>query len=231
VHGTFRAKVVAVTSRKGRNRVRELNRTCLDPSRAVVFLKLNGQNGGVPLELAALIDIVCVVSIENWPVENGDNSMRVLTLLLVTLLRFIPVAGAQEKQAPTGQPPRLWLASASKQDGKVIIQIAEPVERGGTDLARGLGPGVGSLPATTVTKWSNFPKVTLGKTVQVLRVDGKSAEEDTVLKTLAKPKGVAVFVRAKDGDPTKPDPFYLALLREDTVVLVVNQKDIYPQEP
>jgi hypothetical protein len=62
-------------------------------------------------------------------------------------------------------------------------------------------------------------------------VEGKGADEDAVFKSLAKPKGVAVFVRAKDSDPTKPDPFYLALLREDTVVLVVNQKDIYPQHP
>ena len=57
-------------------------------------------------------------------------------------------------------------------------------------------------------------------------------ELDTiVLKALAKPKGVAVFVRTKESDPTKPEPFYLAFLREGTIVLIVNHKDIYPQEP
>jgi hypothetical protein len=156
--------------------------------------------------------------------------MCVFTLLLATLLLAVPAGNAQEKDAPPGEPPQLWLASASQQDGKVVIQIARPVERGGTDLA-GLGPGVGSLPATVVMKWSNLPKVTLGKTVHAFRASGERADPDSVLKALAEPKGVAVFVRTKESDPTKPDPFYRALLRADVMVLVVNQKDIYPPEP
>jgi hypothetical protein len=80
-------------------------------------------------------------------------------------------------------------------------------------------------------KWSNLRKVTLGKTVQAFRVNGEGVESKSVLKALAKPKGVAVIVRTKASDPTKPDPFYLALLREDTLVLVVNDKDIYPERP
>jgi hypothetical protein len=157
--------------------------------------------------------------------------MRVLTLLFATLLLFVPVVGAQEKDAPRGQPPRLWLASALKQDGKVVIQIAKPEERGGLGGRGGFEPGVKTLPATMVLKWSNLRKVTLGKTVQALRVNGQRAEPTFVLKALGKPKGVAVFVRTRDSDPAMPDGFYLALLREDTLVLVVNEKDIYPQEP
>jgi hypothetical protein len=76
-------------------------------------------------------------------------SMCVFTLLLATLLLAVPAGNAKEKDAPPGEPPQLWLASASRQDGQVVIQIARPVERGGTDLA-GLGPDVGSLPATVV---------------------------------------------------------------------------------
>lgn len=157
--------------------------------------------------------------------------MRVLVLLSATVLLFVPVGSAQEKDAPPGQPPQLWLASASEQDGKVVIQIAEPVERGGLGGRGGFEPGVKSLPATRVMKWSNLPKVTLGKTVQAFRVNGERAEPKSVLKALAKPKGVAVFIRTKDNDPPSPDPFYLALLREDTLVLVVNHKDIYPEKP
>jgi hypothetical protein len=156
--------------------------------------------------------------------------MRVLTLTSMTLLVLVPVATAQEKEAPRGESPRLWLASASQQDGKVVIQIAEPVEQGGPGGQR-VGDGVRSLPATTVRKWWNLEKVTLGKTVQAFRVDGKPAEPAAVLEALAKPKGVAVFVRTKDSDPTRPEPFYLALLREDTLVLVVNATDIYPKAP
>jgi hypothetical protein len=95
----------------------------------------------------------------------------------------------------------------------------------------GLEPGVKSLPATTVMKWSEFPAVTLGPTVRAFRADGKAADAEGVLRALAKPRGVAVFVRSKDKDPTTPDPFYLTLLRADTLVLVVDHKDLYPPEP
>ena len=157
--------------------------------------------------------------------------MRVLMLLSATLLLFAPVGRAQEKDAPPGQPPQLWLASAFEQDGQVVVQIAKPVEQGGRGGRGGFEPGVKTLPASTVMKWFNLRKVTLGKTVQALRINGERAEPKTVLKALAKPKGVAVFVRTKENDPRRPDPFYLALLREDTLVLVVNDKDIYPEKP
>jgi hypothetical protein len=154
--------------------------------------------------------------------------MRVMALLSATLVVFVPVGSAQEKLAPPGQPPQLWLASAYEQDGKVVIQIAKPEERGGPG---GFEPGVKSLPATMVMKWSNLRKVTLGETVQALRVNGERAEAKFVLKAIAIPKGVAVFVRTNARDPARPDPFYLALLRADTLVLVVNDKDIYPERP
>jgi hypothetical protein len=157
--------------------------------------------------------------------------MRVLTLMLATLPLFVPVASGQEKDGPAGQPPRLWLALATEQDGKVVIQIAKPEEQGSHGGRGGFEPGVKSLPATMVMKWTNLRKVTLSKTVQAFRVNGERAETKSVLQALAKPKGVAVFLRTKESDPTRPDPFYLALLREDTLVLVVNDKDIYPEKP
>lgn len=52
-----------------------------------------------------------------------------------------------------------------------------------------------------------------------------------MLKELATPKGAAVFVRTSASDPTSPDPFYRALLREDVLLLVVSEKDIYPEQP
>jgi hypothetical protein len=157
--------------------------------------------------------------------------MRMLAFLSTTLLLSVPVGSAQEKDAPPGQPPQLWLASASDQEGEVLIQIAKPEERGGPGGPGGFEPGVKSLAATTVMKWSNLRMVTLGKTVQAFRVNGERAETKSVLKALAQPKGVTVFVRTRDSDPTRPDPFYLALLREDTLVLVVNAKDVYPDKP
>jgi hypothetical protein len=155
--------------------------------------------------------------------------MRVLMSLFVTLSALAQVGRAQERDGPPGQPPCLWLASASQREGKVVVQIAEPQERGGKYLPGGLERGPRWVPL--VMTWSNIPKVTLGKTLHVCHVDGKPAAPSAVLKALAKPKGVAVFVRTKGSDPIRPDPFYLALLRADTLILVVNAKDIYPEVP
>ena len=157
--------------------------------------------------------------------------MHSLTLLSVTLLFFFASVGsAQEKDAPREPSPLLWLASASQYDGKVVIQLAKPKEQGGRGPVRNLEPGTKSLPAPPVMKWSNLEKVILGKTVRAFRVNGKLAEPNYVLKALAKPRGVAVFVRTEGREA--PDPFYLAMFREDTLVLVVDFAAINPvKEP
>lgn len=157
--------------------------------------------------------------------------MRVLALLLATVLLSVSVGSGQEQEAPPGQPPQLWRASASEQEGKVVIQIAQPIEQADGGGPGGFEEGVRSLPPDTVMRWSNLRKVALGQTAQAFRANGQRAEPKAVLKGLAEPKGVAVFIRTKESDPRKPDPFYLALLREETLVLVVNNKDIFPQEP
>jgi len=47
-----------------------------------------------------------------------------MRLLAMTGLLWITPAGvAQEKKAPSGHPPTLWLASANEQEGKVVVQI------------------------------------------------------------------------------------------------------------
>ncbi|HEV3145094.1 MAG TPA: hypothetical protein VGZ47_14485 [Gemmataceae bacterium] len=153
-----------------------------------------------------------------------------MRLFLLPLL-FTTLAAAQEKdRAPRGDSPRLLQASAMLVDGTVVIRIEHPIEQAAGPLVRGEGIQ-GSLPAYMVMRWGELRKLTLGKTVQAYRTDGKPADADAVLKALAKPKGVAVFIRNKKDDPVKPDPFYSVLLREDTIALVVESKDLYPQEP
>jgi hypothetical protein len=115
-------------------------------------------------------------------------------------------------------------------DGKVLIQIARPGEQATPDGGR-RPDGVVILPSGAVMNWVNDPrKMTLGKNVIAYRADGKVMEAEAVLKALAKPKGVAVFVRA-DVSKSKPEAFYLGLLREDTIALVAEEKDIFPTEP
>ena len=154
--------------------------------------------------------------------------MRWLMLVSIVLPMCASIANGEEKDtAPRGDSPQLLMASATQKDGKIIIDIARPVEQGAGPLV--VGPGIGSLPATMVMNWVVLKKFTLGKTVQAFRVDGKPVEPEAVLKALAKQKGVAVFIRANV--QAKPEPFYLSLLRGDTIALVVAHKDFYPTEP
>ena len=148
----------------------------------------------------------------------------------LAVIFFVPIGTAQDKEAPPGLPPRLWRASASRQDGKIVILLGMPMKRAkGVVVKR--PDGTSMLPAETETYWGEFSKVDLGRTVKAFCVNGKPLEPDAVLKALAEPKGVAIFLRARPDEPTRPHPFYLALFREGTVILVINEKDIYPQGP
>ena len=157
--------------------------------------------------------------------------MRAFLLASLSVLLFSGLALPQEKEkekdtAPRGDSPKLLQAQASRVDGKVLIRIDHPVEQGAGPLVT--GDGIGSLPAYSVMRWLEMRTLTLGKTVQAYHQSGKPADAEAVLKALAKPKGVAVFVRAKGA---QAEPFYLGLLREDALALVVESKDLYPLEP
>src|SRR5437773_12164143 len=132
---------------------------------------------------------------------------------------------------PTGEPARLTRASATRQGDKVVIQFYEPATRaiGGDGGPR--PDGTFALPSKTEQYWSDTRKVDLGKTVKAFGVDGKELAPAAVLKALAEPRGVAVFVRRFPSDPTEPHAFYRAMLREGTLILVYDEKDIYPQGP
>jgi hypothetical protein len=146
------------------------------------------------------------------------------TLALGALLLIVPVGDAQEKQPPPGEPPQLWRASAAQQDGKIIIQIAHQQY---VDPRK-------AVPREAM-QWENWRPVTLGETVRAFGVDGKALEPKAVLKALAEPKLVAVFVRqhiqSRPKDLSDPEPYYLAMLREGTIVLIVTGSDIFPLRP
>lgn len=148
--------------------------------------------------------------------------MRILAL--VALLLIVPAGKAQEKQAHPGYPPTLLLASASEQDGKVVVQIARP----GPVPAEVGKEKPGERP---MTEWVPLRKVTVGDTVQAFTVDGKPVEPKAVLKALAKAKGVGVFMRSYANDLLTPPAFYRDLFREGTLLLVVKPEDLYNPKP
>lgn len=146
--------------------------------------------------------------------------MRLYLVCSVTVLAFGLCAAAQEPPAPKTFPPETWLASAVKKDKVVAVKI--------TPLAREavVSEKDGVVVTKSVMMWGKPVELELGKKVQAIRLDGTAASPDEVLKALAKPAGVACFL-TWPGFPAKPDPFYLSVLKPGSVVLVIEEKDIF----
>ena len=137
--------------------------------------------------------------------------MRNVFSALGVVLCLAPAITAQERPAaPKFDRPGIYLAKAVEKDGEVKIQfmVAEFVPLEGY-------------------RWKEDVTLTLGKQVRAFRSDGKVADSSAVLKSLAKPTGVFCLVRCADDAPTEPD-FYLGMVREDSVILIADLKDISP---
>lgn len=120
---------------------------------------------------------------------------------------------------PHNSPPELWRASAAERRGKVVIQISRPKYQ----VPRVAGPA-------EAMKWDYLEKVPLGKEIQAYDVHGNRLSADAVLQALKRPVGVVVFSRLYR-PLLEPDPFYLRMIREGTVVLVVAADAIAPPIP
>jgi hypothetical protein len=162
----------------------------------------------------------------------GEQTVRTLLVLsAIVLLAGLARAADDPKEpaVPAGDAPKLWLGSAKKVDGKVVIQLSRPEERAaGPVLMR---EGVTILPTGKVTVWAEAPKLTLGKTARAFRTTGEPADDAAVEKALAKARGVAVFIRRDALNAAKPDPFYLQLLNADAIVIVADYETLYPSVP
>jgi hypothetical protein len=95
-------------------------------------------------------------------------------------------------------------------DGDVRIRLSFPsVRTSGKERA-------------IVYVWEERKKpLTLGKEVKAYSQAGKPMSEEAVLKALAKQVSVVCFVRVNPDDPERPDPFYTAMFRDDTVLVVM----------
>src|SRR4051794_38714608 len=135
--------------------------------------------------------------------------MRVLGILLIATFSGGPIGRAQESEAPPNEPPHLWRASASEREGQVIVRIANPEYVAPRE----------AVPAEAM-RWRELKPVALGGSAHAFGVDGRRLGAKALLDALRDPKGVAVFVRF-NLPLLEPDRFYLAMLRESTIVLVV----------
>jgi len=105
-------------------------------------------------------------------------------------------------------------------DGEVVIQIMRPEY---------VAPRKAVHPEAM--EWKSLRPATLGKSARAFWANGESMKSDAVLNALTKPRGVAVFVQYAGDEPMKPHPFYLAMLHEDTCVLVVEGNAVFDLRP
>ncbi len=122
--------------------------------------------------------------------------------------------------------PQIGLASAVEKDGKVIIEVFELRE-----VMRMKLEGRGDV-FIEKRHWLTLTTGTLGNDIRAYQLDGKPADPKAVLKALAKPRGVAYFLGFDKAKPVQPDPFYLSLLKEGSIVLAFERpQPVQPGQP
>lgn len=140
------------------------------------------------------------------------------------LVLVVPLGAVPKKDGPPAYSPTFMQASASQRGQDVIVQLFRP---GPT-----IPPEDPQAPYDRYRlEWVAVNPVTLGKTAHAFGTDGKPLDARAVLRCLAQPKGVAVFLRSYPNDPETPAEFYRCLLRPGLVILMVKPQDIYNAPP
>jgi hypothetical protein len=150
-----------------------------------------------------------------------------LGFIAVFSLTMVTAVAQDFPPVPKGTWPSTRLARAVEKDGAVVIRFSDlwnetvsyEVKKDGNTIVQ----------QKAVKKWSEAPgdvKVD-GKVVRVLGTDGKPIAPKTLLKRLAKPELVAVFM-FNPGEEIQPDPFYLKMLGKDVLVFAAPYENLAP---
>ena len=127
-----------------------------------------------------------------------------------------------EELAPQKNPPVFLRATATEVKGEVAVWLSRPVIRW-TVKRNAQIPETGyTYPVSgAVLVWAADKRpLTLGKEVKAYSQSGKPLSKEAVLKALSKQATVVCFERATD-DLEPPDPFYTAMFRDDTILLML----------
>lgn len=147
------------------------------------------------------------------------------TSLIVLLLTLLEAIASAQAPVPSGESPRVGLASAVEKDGKVVIEISELRE-----VIRVQMPNGGDV-FLEQRHWLPLKTGTLGQDIRAYRSDGKPASRAQVLNALAKPTGVVYFLGYHKEKPTQPDPFYLNLMNEGGIALAFDRPELATPQP
>src|SRR5262249_3434783 len=153
---------------------------------------------------------------------------KYLLMISVLLIAADPFVPPDEPTLPRYPPPEVVVADASEKDGSVrvrlwipvphVVTVERTIERDGKNINM-------DLATYRYSKWFRVDLKADGEQVQAFDVEGKKIAPKELLKRLAKETHVVLF---KD-DP--PDPYYLGVLRPDTVVLKAPGYEVTPPQP
>jgi hypothetical protein len=155
--------------------------------------------------------------------------MRYLFCLLAAAAVAVPLVAAEVPKMPRSLPPEVGLATVSTRDGAVMVELLVPqthsvpaereVELNGKKVKA-------TVYVTRPSRWAILRLEVDGKEVQAFDLEGKAIAPEQLPKLLGKKHTpVALF---KDVDP---DPYYLRMLREGTVVIRAPESRINPPRP
>jgi hypothetical protein len=150
--------------------------------------------------------------------------MRIFACCFASLcvLLLCTIARADDlPPTPKGIPPLYGVASAAEKEGKVNVELSEL-----RDVARIRVMDHDEF--IQMDYWQLLKSGVLGKDIRAYGLDGKPAEPKEVLKALTKPRAVVYFLGYDKSKPVVPDPLYLSLLKEGSVVLALEMPERTP---
>lgn len=140
----------------------------------------------------------------------------------LVILAAAQLAAAEDKPLqPAGPPPEVMVAQAMKADGQVRLRLSGvvPVVRKVTTKVWRNGRAIERPSEVTEYQAVELTLAADSMDLQPFGADGKPVDRTALLKRLAEPTPVAVF-----RDTSKPDPYYLRILRPDLVVLILHPR-------
>ena len=158
------------------------------------------------------------LTVMEWITALGTKGIAMKKYLLtvsVLLIAAAPLPRRDVRTLPKYPPPEVVLAEAFEKEGAVFVRFWVPVPHIVT-VSRTIEEDGKKIKAAVATfSYGRFLFVDLkadGEQVQAFDVKGKEIAAKELLKRLAKRTHVVVF----KSDP--PDPYYLSVLRPDTLV-------------
>jgi len=163
-------------------------------------------------------------STRNW--HRSPAMARAFLAFTFAALWSTDAWAGQPRVVPVGPPPEVALAAAVLRDNSVLIELAVPqlvpetrakvIERDGKRET------VTYTVMRAVMTTSTFTAD--GERVAVFRKSGAKVAAAELPKLLAKQTAIVLFRHRGSELPAAPDPYYVQVLRDDVVILVLRQE-------